>query len=134
MLYFVFRDDKQTFNDTTARLTFLWPLFSYWNNGYGHTQLQAFDPLGTFFPNNIKVKENWTPLFAVYRYDNRMGNRRHSVLWDLLVWERDPSGLNAFYLGPVFEWVKDDHWELLKGLIGSDKSDDGRTMRYFWRR
>jgi len=133
-LYFVFRDDKQTFNNTTARLTFLWPLFGYWNDGNGRSQLQALDPLGTFFPNNKKVKENWSPLFAVYRYDNVLGNRRHSILWDLLVWEHDASGFNSIYVGPVFEWVKGSHWDLLKGLIGSEKNEDKRKMRYFWRR
>lgn len=133
LLYFIYRDEKQHFADTSARLTFLWPLFGYWNNGLGQRQFQAFDPLTVFFPRNEKIRENWSPLFALYRFDERMENRRHSLLWDLLVWEKDPNGLNSIHIGPIFEWVKGSHWEILKGLVGFDREPEDSGMRYFWR-
>ena len=133
LLYFIYRDEQQHFADTTARLTFLWPLFGYWNDGYDRRQLQVLDPLSVFFPSNQKVRENWTPLFALYRLDERSGNARHSLLWDLVVWEKDESGMKAFYAGPLFEWVEGSHWELLKGLIGSRREGDGKRFTSFWR-
>lgn len=133
LLYFIWRDERQYFADTRARLTFLWPLFGYWHDGHDRTQFQMLDPLSVFFPTNEKIRENWTPLFAVYRFDERAGNRRHSVLWDLIVWERDDSGPNAFYLGPLFEWVEGSHWELFKGLIGSRREAGEGRLKFLWR-
>jgi hypothetical protein len=135
-LYFIFREERQHFAGTTARLTFLWPFFSYWHDGYDRKQLQALDPLSVFFPTNEKVRENWTPLFALYRYDERMDNARHSVLWDFVVWEKDDSGMKAFYAGPLFEWERGSHWEVLKGLVGRAKteSDGHRRLKLFWKR
>ncbi|NDV60846.1 hypothetical protein G0Q06_00100 [Puniceicoccales bacterium CK1056] len=132
-LYFLYRDERQYFADTSARLTFLWPFFGYWNDGYDRRQLQVLDPLSVFFPSNRKVKENWTPLFALYRFDERSGNARHSVLWDMVVWEKDPEGLKAIYAGPLFEWVEGSHWELLKGLVGSRRENGETRTTTFWR-
>lgn len=131
-LYFLYRDERQHFAGRTARLTFLWPLLGYWHDGYERTQVQLLDPLGVFFPSNQKVKENWTPLFALYRYDLRGQAARHSVLWDLLVWERDAAGLSSFYAGPLFEWHRGGQWDLLKGLIGRSTEADGPRMTFFW--
>lgn len=135
LLYFIYRDERQHFSGTTARLTFLWPFFSYWHDGYDRMQLRALDPLSVFFPSNDKVRENWTPLFALYRFDKRMDNARHSLLWDFVVWEKDGSGMKAFYAGPLFEWERGDRWEVLKGLIGRRQADaDGqRRLKFFWR-
>lgn len=129
LLFFVYRDEQQRFAGTTARLAFLWPLAGYWDDGFGHRQLQLLDPLSVFFPSNQKIKENWSPLFAVYRLDERAGNRRHSLLWDLLVWERDADGLSAFYLGPLVEWVRDSHWGVLRGLRDGEAPAQPRARR-----
>lgn len=134
LLYFVFRDERQHFAGTTARLTFLWPLFGYWDDGQGRRQLQALDPLSVFFPSNRKIKENWTPLFALYRFDERQGNARHSVLWDLLVWERDADGLTSFQAGPLFEWARESHWQVLNGLVSVRRKNGTSRMRTFWRK
>ena len=133
-LYFLYRDQQQTLTSSKARLTFLWPLFGYWNDGQNRRQLQVLDPLGVFFPMNKKVKENWSPLFALYRFDDRMGHVRHSLLWDMVVWERDKGNLRSFYAGPLFEWVESSHWEVLKGLIGRDQEDGHTRFRYFWQK
>jgi hypothetical protein len=91
------------------------------------------DPLSVFFPSNQKVKENWTPLFAVYRFDEKAGNARHSILWDFVVWEKDEEGLKAFYAGPLFEWVEGSHWQILKGLLGSRRDEGESHVTSFWR-
>ncbi|MGA1205407.1 MAG: hypothetical protein ACO3ZW_06325 [Opitutales bacterium] len=133
LLYFLYRDELQSFQGGQARLTTVWPFAGYWNDGKGRRQLQMLDPLTVFFPRNEKVKENWSPLFALYRFDERMGNRRHSLLWDLVVLERDPEGMKAFYLGPLFEWESGGPWKLLKGLVGSTEKNGERSTRWFWR-
>jgi hypothetical protein len=132
-LYFVFRDERQHYGDTTARLSSLWPFYGYWDDGNGRRQLQALDPLSVFFPSNQKVKENWSPLFALYRFDERLGNARHSLLWDLLVWEKDETGLKSIYAGPLFEWVEGSHWQLLNGLFGRKKENGETRTLSFWR-
>jgi len=133
LLYFLYRDEKQYYSDGTARMRTLWPLAGYWDDGAGRKQLQVLDPFTAFFPRNEKVKENWSPLFALYRYDERAGNGRHSLLWDLVVWERDESGTKGFYLGPLFQWEDSGGWEILKGLIGSTRSEGESRMRFFWK-
>lgn len=136
LLYFLYRDERQHLGpERTARLTSLWPLFGRWTDGRGRTQLQALDPLTVFFPGNRKVKENWSPLFAVYRYDRRGDSRRHSLLWDLLVWERSREG-SHFQAGPLFEWEGGGgeglRWEILEGLIGFDNKEEGGGFRFLW--
>ncbi|MFO7724078.1 MAG: hypothetical protein R6V45_00900, partial [Oceanipulchritudo sp.] len=64
--------------------------------------------------------------------DERAGNTRHSLFWDLIVWEREPEGLKALYAGPLFEWVESSHWSFLKGLVSSQVEDGERTFNLFW--
>ncbi len=134
VLYFLFREERQHFADTVARKSTLWPLYGYWNNGNGQQQFQMLDPFTAFFPRNEKIRENWAPLFALYQWDQRQGERRHSLLWNLVVWEKGEDGMKSFYAGPLFEWVNDDHWSVLKGLIGTKQDGEERRMRFFWKR
>lgn len=116
LLYFLYRDDRQRFAGKEASLTTLWPLVSHWTDGDGQRQIQVPDPLTVFFPSNQKIKENWSPLFALYRMDERAGNRRHALLWDFISWERDAEGWRSFHFGPIFEWVAGSHWKLFKSI------------------
>lgn len=136
VLYFLYRDDLQRGADGfSARRTYLWPFWGYADNGQGHTQWQLFDPLGVFFPRNEKVRENWSPLFSIYRYDARPDSVRHSALWNLFVLENDTDGSDALYLGPLFEKVDrgaDGHWQILKGLIGRENYSQEKRWIFFW--
>lgn len=132
LLYFVFVDEQRKYADATTRLTTVWPLAAAWDDGRGSRQVQILDPLTVFFPNNRKVKENWSPLFALYRYDEQSGHGRHSLFWDLVVFERDATGPRSFYLGPLFEWVEGSHWDILKGLVGSSHDNDNGGLRLLW--
>jgi len=81
----------------------LWPLVSSWDNGAGRRQIQLFCPLDVFFPNSEPVRQLYTPLFALYRYDQRApGDVRQSFLWNLVSWRRSPTE-KEFHLGP-FGW------------------------------
>jgi hypothetical protein len=84
----------------------LWPLFSQWDNGAGQRQFQLLSPLEVFFPNSDPIRQVYTPLFALYRYDQRApGDTRHSFLWSLISWRNSPEE-KEFHLGPL-GWRRD---------------------------
>jgi hypothetical protein len=85
-----------------AHKTHLWPFYSAWNNGDGRKQVQALSPFEVFFPGNETVRQLWSPLFAVYRYDRYPGaTARHSLLWNAVTYRRSPVA-KEFHLGPLF--------------------------------
>ena len=82
--------------------THLWPLFSSWDNGAGRRQLQVLSPFEVFFPTNEPVRQLWSPLFAIYRYDHRSPDDvRGSLLFSLVSWKNSPAE-KEFHLGPLF--------------------------------
>ncbi len=104
-LYLLYYSDEQRSLTNpaaaTAERTHVWPLFSLWDNGAGRRQLQLLSPLEVFFPNNDQVRDVWTPLFAVYRYDQRAAQeKRWSLLWGMLSW-REQAERREFHLGPL---------------------------------
>lgn len=89
-------------NAAPASRTHVWPLVSVWDNGAGLRQAQFPSPLDVFFPNNDRVRQTWTPLFALYRYDQRSPERvRHDFLWGAVTWRREEEH-REFHLGPLF--------------------------------
>jgi len=84
-----------------AHKTHVWPLYSSWDNGAGRRQVQALSPFEVFFPGNETIRQLWTPLFALYRYErNADASVRHSLLWNAVTWQRTPS-TREFHLGPI---------------------------------
>ena len=82
--------------------THLWPLYSSWDNGAGSRQLQLLSPFEVFFPTNEPVRQLYSPLLAIYRYDQRApGDIRWSVLFSLLSGRKSPQE-REFHLGPLF--------------------------------
>jgi hypothetical protein len=80
----------------------LWPLLSVWNNGAGRRQAQFPSPLEVFFPANDKIRPLYSPLFALYRFDQRAaGDVRTSLLWNAITWRRNPQQ-RELHLGPLF--------------------------------
>jgi hypothetical protein len=85
-----------------AHKTHLWPLFSAWDNGAGSRQVQVLSPIEVFFPHNDIMRQLWSPLFALYRYDHQPDQTsRHSLLWDAVTWRHSPQE-REFHLGPLF--------------------------------
>ena len=85
-----------------AHKTHVWPLLSSWNNGAGRRQLQLFSPFEVFFPNNEPVRQLYSPLVALFRYDQRApDDTRCSVLFNLLSWKKSPRE-REFHFGPLF--------------------------------
>ncbi len=84
-----------------ASKTHLWPLASIWDNGAGRRQVQLLSPFEVLFPSNEPVRQLYSPLFAIYRYEQRAPDDvRHSVLFSLLSWKKSPVE-KEFHLGPL---------------------------------
>jgi hypothetical protein len=84
-----------------------WPLASVWDNGAGRRQLQLLSPLEVFFPHNDPVRQLYSPLVALYRYDERAPDDvRWSLLWNAVSSRRAP-GEREFHLGPLFGTHRD---------------------------
>lgn len=84
-----------------------WPLASVWDNGAGRRQVQVLSPLEIFFPHNEPVRRIYSPLFALYRHDQRApGDTRWSLLWNAVSRTRSPA-LDEFHLGPLYGTRRD---------------------------
>ena len=120
-----------------AEKVHLWPLLSAWDNGAGRRQFQFPSPLEVFFPNNDAIRDNWTPLFALFRYSqNAPGETRGSLLWDGITWETSAREARAdFHLGPLLSVRSQSSARriaLLNGLIGIRRAPGERNWRFFW--
>lgn len=139
LLYFLFWSETQRraqSNAAPAQLTHLWPLLSEWEDGAGRSQWQMPSPLEVFFPGNEKVRQVWSPLFALVRHQQTApGEARTSVLWDAITWEtRDRGATREFHLGPLAGYVAGNDGRrvrLLGGLCTLNAPRDG-GWRVFW--
>ena len=143
LLYFVFNETIQHDRDdpdlAPARKTHLWPLFSSWDNGAGQKQFQTLSPIEVFLPHQERTRRLWSPLFAIYRFNQTApGETRHSLLWDAVTYaSSDKSDTKEFHLGPLAEYYSDSSSArigFLSGLFGLHRAEPQRTWRpYFGR-
>lgn len=116
-----------------AHKTHLWPLVSEWDNGAGRYQVQLLSPLEVFFPDNEPVRQLYSPLFAVYRYDRRAPDDfRWSFLWGLLSRERTAQS-REFHLGPLYSTRRDaagDRIALGAGLLSWRRAAGDSRWRF----
>ncbi|MBP6506932.1 MAG: hypothetical protein KA257_05150 [Opitutaceae bacterium] len=106
LLYFVYWSEEQSSlaNPSLphAEKTHFWPLLSVWDNGAGRRQVQFPSPLEVFFPANNKVRQLYSPFFALYRYDRRSPTEtRTALFWNAITWYRTAER-REFHLGPLF--------------------------------
>ena len=117
-----------------AHKTHVWPLFSSWDNGAGRRQVQVLSPLEVFFPTNEVIRQLYTPLFAVYRYDRTdAATSRHSLLWKAVTWRRSATG-KEFHLGPLFSvqtGPEQKRIALGSGVIGWQRLPGQPRSRFF---
>lgn len=120
-----------------AALTHVWPLFSEWHNGAGREQFQLFSPLDVFFPGNEKMRDAWSPLFAIARHEQTApGESRTSLLWNAITWRRDDLRREReFHLGPLLSVVSkgaERRIALGNGLMAFDREPRaGWKLRWF---
>ncbi|OIO59799.1 MAG: hypothetical protein COZ46_00555 [Verrucomicrobia bacterium CG_4_10_14_3_um_filter_43_23] len=119
-----------------AEKTHVWPLYSYWDNGAGEKQFQFLSPFEVFFPGNRTVREAYTPLFALYRYQEKPnGDLYRGFLFNLIIYESTETHAK-FSFGPIFETRKDaegESFQLFKGLIGYEKKNGKKRLKLLWR-
>jgi len=117
-----------------AHKTHVWPLLSAWDNGAGRRQVQLLSPLEVFFPTNDIVRQLYTPLFALYRFDQQGPTTyRHALLWNAVTYRRDAGG-REFHLGPLFSvhtGTEQQRIALGNGLIGLARRPGERGWRFF---
>jgi hypothetical protein len=111
-----------------AHKTHVWPLFTSWDNGAGRRQVQALSPFEVLFSRNEKIRQLWSPLFALYQYDRQPDTTvRHTFLWNAITWRRSPDS-REFHLGPLFETKQDPElkrWSIGCGLFGFRRATGG---------
>ncbi len=136
-LYFLFWHQEQKNAQTGEFLgnkTHFWPFYSYWNNGKGHEQVQALSPFEVFFPNNKMIREIYTPLFSLYRYEKDGNTIRQSFLFKLFYEKQDPLGQHLKY--SIFLEYKnkpqEKYFSLLKGLLEYKRIKEEKSFRIFW--
>ena len=108
----------------------VWPLFSHWDNGAGQVQVQAFSPFDVFFPHHKRMRQMWSTLFAIYRFDqSRPGEIRHSFLWDAITYADSAERHHReFHLGPLFDYTRNaegKRWGFLAGLLSIERTANG---------
>jgi hypothetical protein len=135
LLYFVYHSEVQTSRQSpglpAATKQHLWPLVSHWDNGAGRVQWQVLSPLEVFFPHSERVRQMWSPLFALYRYNqSAAGEYRHSLLWNGVTYARSVSEqTREFHLGPLLSYTADtgsSQWGFLAGLLRINHDSAGQ--------
>ncbi len=112
----------------------IWPLLSIWDNGAGSRQVEFPSVFEVFFPDNPDVRETWSPLFSVYRFDRRpTGESRSELLWGALTWKSNPGeGLSEFHLGPLLGMRRQppgQAWTILGFDFGAKSGESSRLNR-----
>jgi hypothetical protein len=138
LLYFLYWSQTQRSlanpSAAPANKKHVWPLFSSWDNGAGRRQLQVLSPVEVFFPTNDIMRQLYTPLFALYRYDRQdAATARHSLLWNAITWRRSPHD-RAFRLGPLLSSHADAETKRVAfglGLFGWQKRAGDDRSRFF---
>jgi hypothetical protein len=118
-----------------AHKTHLWPLVSAWDNGAGRRQWQFLSPLEVFFPTNETIRQVYSPLFALYRYDRQDRDTvRQAWLWNAITYRRTAQD-KVFNFGPVLSVAADRQQQRIAfagGLLGLQRAPGQRVWRPFW--
>ena len=138
-LYFLIRyRQQQSKRDPTlppAKKMHVWPLYSYWDNGAGYKQFQLLSPFEPIFPSNRIVRHLYTPLFALYRYEQKQpGYRYEGLFFDWITREKTPDS-EHLQIGPLFDYKiapTQIRFEFVKGLLGFYKKEGKRKFKIFW--
>ncbi len=78
-----------------------------WLKAQGFRQVQALNPFEVFYQHDNEVRQLWSPLFALYRFDRRSPEQvRTSFLFDLVTYRRE-SNAWRLDLGPLCRFGRD---------------------------
>ena len=141
LLYFLYWHEEQRAsgreNSPTAELTHVWPLFSDWDNGAGRRQWQFFSPLDVLFPGNEKIRQAWSPLFAIARHERTApGHARTSFFWNAVTWEKNATDARSeFHVGPLVGVTRQAGTKRVtigNGLLGFQRPAGGGWRMFWW--
>ena len=136
-LYFIFWHQEQKSHREQKFLgskTHFWPIYSYWKNGEDHEQLQMLSPFEVFFPTNNVVRDIYTPMFNLYRYEKKGGTVRQSLLFGLIKECRNEDGVHL-HCGFCLDYKntkQEKSFSFLKGLVEYKKVNGRNTAKLFW--
>lgn len=124
-------------NLAPAYKTHVWPFVTIWDNGAGRHQVQALSPFEVFFQDNDKMRQVWTPIVALYRYDRQgPGQSRGSILWNGITWEHSATDdRHELHVGPLLRMQEQGDsasWSFAGGLLGAQRSPAGRSLKVLW--
>lgn len=137
-LYFLFwaQEQKNHFTqEFLCRKVHFWPIYSYWESADGHKQLQMLSPFEVFFPGNKMVRDIYSPLFNLYRYDEHHGVVQQSFLFNLFRERRAGSKDVWLKCGIFLDYARNPqerHLSILKGLFEYKKSTEAVSFKLFW--
>lgn len=141
LLFFLFNQTRQTRRQQpdgpAATKVHLWPLLSAWDNGAGQKQVQLLSPFEVFFPQNDRIRRLWTPLFALYRFNQTApGETRHELLWDAVTWRASAAEQQTeFHLGPLAGYTTapaEKRLSFFGGWVGLRQQPGRRGWRPFF--
>lgn len=128
-LYFLYWSMEQRAPTFSAQKTHLWPFISFWDNGRGRRQFQFLSPLELFFPQDDVIRELYSSLFGLYRFEQKApGHYDHNFLFKSITYEKKEEDYR-FTIGPLLT-VEPGSFEFLQGLLGRDSND--KTFQLFW--
>jgi len=137
-LYFIFWHQEQRNHENQkflASKTHFWPLYSHWDNGQGHKQLQMLSPFEVFFQDNKMVRDIYTPLFSLYRYDENCGTIQQSFLFNWFYEKRTPNNDVTLRCGLLLDYKntqKKKCFSIFKGLLEYKRVNDETSFKIFW--
>jgi hypothetical protein len=106
LYWFYYRENQRTASGRkVASIHHVWPLFSYWHNGDEQHQFQLLSPLSVFFNGNPIVRDNWNPLFALYRYEQQTTQSVHKLLWGWILFEKGEQN-TSLRIGPLLTYTR----------------------------
>lgn len=137
-LYFLFWRQEQKIRDSGKFLgskTHFWPIYSYWEDGKGRKQMQMLSPFEVFFPSNKMVRDCYTPLFNLFRYDEKQGDITQTFLFNLFKEHKDVNNNKQLQCGFLLDYKNTEEeksFSLLKGFIGYKNTREEKSLRLFW--
>jgi hypothetical protein len=121
ILFFLYTDNVETntLGGGEVHRADFWPFYAFRRDLSGDRRLQVFAPMEPFFANNRAMAREYSPLWAVWRWEKngKTGATSQSLLWNL--YRREKTG-------------NDKKFSLLFGIIRYQSTAEGRTWRLFW--
>lgn len=137
-LYFLFWQEIQKNKNTqqlVVRKTHLWPWFSDWKNTEPYQrQFYMLSPLEVFFPKNLVVQKNYSPLFCLYKLNATETLCEESFLWNLISSQKTAE-TKSVKAGPFLQYHKNKEktsFEILGGFLGAYSDHKKKSFKFLW--